>query len=426
MSEFKINKIDNVVDPQQVNGSTPVEQAPQEKEVFSPQKKEETDKFSVSKNKANPVVEEAVKPTAAAKLDELDAEKDKAEQKTADKKEALRKEIDDLIQNDKTISNEIKNEYAELAEQQRVENQEYAEKKQKLEAAKRDIEIAQAEIERRKAERENLKDDARKAEIDGEIESLSADIVADSKTASTLSDELDALKKSMSSTDKKMTKLYKKLEKTNAETARKIRDKEQELKKADSDLDSELDEISKRKDAAEKEYLSELLQAGIDKANYENIAGGYKSGGPVSANAAGALARATGEIGVRERTGHNDGAEINKYRNGVANGAAWCASFVSWCYKGNDVFGYSPSVTGIMQAAQKKGLYAAKGSYAPKAGDVMIQKSNGASHTGIVESVDPDGTIHTIEGNASNSVRRVTYRPGSKGYNQISGWVKMS
>lgn len=31
-----------------------------------------------------------------------------------------------------------------------------------------------------------------------------------------------------------------------------------------------------------------------------------------------------------------------------------------------------------------------------------------------------DGTIHTIEGNASNSVRRVTYKPGSKGYNKIS------
>ena len=55
----------------------------------------------------------------------------------------------------------------------------------------------------------------------------------------------------------------------------------------------------------------------------------------------------------------------------------------------------------------------------------MIQK-NGASHTGIVESVDSDGTIHTIEGNASNQVKRCTYKPGSRGYNTISGYVKMS
>ena len=78
-----------------------------------------------------------------------------------------------------------------------------------------------------------------------------------------------------------------------------------------------------------------------------------------------------------------------------------------------------------MVSAQKQGLYAKKGTYTPKAGDVMIQK-NGISHTGIVESVDPDGTIHTIEGNASNQVKRCTYRPGSRGYNHISGWVKMS
>ena len=76
-------------------------------------------------------------------------------------------------------------------------------------------------------------------------------------------------------------------------------------------------------------------------------------------------------------------------------------------------------------SAQRQGLYSEVGTYTPKPGDVMIQK-NGCSHTGIVESVDPDGTIHTIEGNYSNAVKRVTYRPGSEGYNKISGFVRMS
>ena len=79
-----------------------------------------------------------------------------------------------------------------------------------------------------------------------------------------------------------------------------------------------------------------------------------------------------------------------------------------------------------MKSAQNQGLYSKKGTYIPKPGDVMIQKENGASHTGIVEKVDSDGTVHTIEGNASNMVRRVTYRPGSVGYNKISGFVRMS
>ena len=55
----------------------------------------------------------------------------------------------------------------------------------------------------------------------------------------------------------------------------------------------------------------------------------------------------------------------------------------------------------------------------------MIQKENGASHTGIVTKVDPDGTIHTIEGNTSNMVAERTYKPGSSGYNKISGFVLM-
>ena len=33
-------------------------------------------------------------------------------------------------------------------------------------------------------------------------------------------------------------------------------------------------------------------------------------------------------------------------------------------------------------------------------------------HIGVVESVDPDGTIHTIEGNSSDQVSERTYAPG--------------
>ena len=48
----------------------------------------------------------------------------------------------------------------------------------------------------------------------------------------------------------------------------------------------------------------------------------------------------------------------------------------------------------------------------PQAGDIVIYK-NGTSHTGIVEAVDEDGKIHTIEGNTS----------GGNGYDRNGGMV---
>ena len=46
----------------------------------------------------------------------------------------------------------------------------------------------------------------------------------------------------------------------------------------------------------------------------------------------------------------------------------------------------------------------------------------GREHIGIVESVDPDGSIHTIEGNSSNAVSRRTYGPDGGG---ATGYVRL-
>src|SRR5690606_38642142 len=41
------------------------------------------------------------------------------------------------------------------------------------------------------------------------------------------------------------------------------------------------------------------------------------------------------EIGVREETDNNDGERIGEYLNytGLTAGYAWCAAYVSWCFK---------------------------------------------------------------------------------------------
>ena len=61
----------------------------------------------------------------------------------------------------------------------------------------------------------------------------------------------------------------------------------------------------------------------------------------------------------------------------------------------------------------------------PVPGDIMIQKSNEASHTGIVIAVDGN-TIYTIEGNSGDAVRLREYEIGGSGYEKISGWIRMN
>lgn len=118
-----------------------------------------------------------------------------------------------------------------------------------------------------------------------------------------------------------------------------------------------------------------------------------------------------------------------KFTNG--DKIAWCAAFVTYVVKetlGSDTpsgFG-SNAVSDLRDWGKANGRYISRSQWSQvKPGDIMIQKENGASHTGIVTKVDPDGTIHTIEGNTSNMVAERTYKPGSSGYNKISGFVLM-
>lgn len=137
---------------------------------------------------------------------------------------------------------------------------------------------------------------------------------------------------------------------------------------------------------------------------------------------------------------------VNSDREGnriFSNGRsqAWCADFVTYCVKkvfGNKLpadFG-SSAVSGIKSWGEKHGCYlkapyengkAAMANFLKtkvKPGDIMIEKRNGKSHTGIVTYVDPNGKyFKTVEGNASNSVKERTYNADSK---TLSGFVSLS
>lgn len=103
----------------------------------------------------------------------------------------------------------------------------------------------------------------------------------------------------------------------------------------------------------------------------------------------------------------------------------WCACFVSWCA---DQCGYIDSGIIPKHAAcqdganwfRSHGQWQSNG-YIPSAGDIIYFDWNGDGHTehvGIVERVE-NGTVYTVEGNASNTCAQRHYPIGSS---QIYGY----
>src|SRR5438128_1289499 len=125
------------------------------------------------------------------------------------------------------------------------------------------------------------------------------------------------------------------------------------------------------------------------------------------------VALAQAEVGQAEQPpGSNDSPRIAQYRSATAGSAVgpWCAYFVSWAAQqagaplGEQGQGFG-SVSAVMDWGQRTGRALPAGS-TPQAGDLIVW---GGQHIGMVESVDADGSIHTIEGNSSDQVSRRTY-----------------
>ncbi len=150
---------------------------------------------------------------------------------------------------------------------------------------------------------------------------------------------------------------------------------------------------------------------------------------PAQTGGAAIVAAAASQVGVTEQPpGSNDSAEIAAYRGAVSGAGIgpWCAQFVSWAAKqagepvGEQGQGFQ-SVSALYDWAQRTGRAVAAGpGVVPAAGDLIVW---GSEHIGIVDSVDADGSIHTIEGNSGNAVTRHAY--GSDG-NGATGFVRLS
>lgn len=142
-------------------------------------------------------------------------------------------------------------------------------------------------------------------------------------------------------------------------------------------------------------------------------AGDYSA--PSQGEAAAVLTDAEREVGQSETT-TNDGPAIARYRTAVSGsqpGDAWCAEFVSYvAAEAGEPLGYNGqgfrSVSDLTSWAAESGkLLPASATPAP--GDLILF---GSAHVGVVEKVNADGSIDTVEGNYGNQVAHVHRHPG--------------
>jgi hypothetical protein len=146
---------------------------------------------------------------------------------------------------------------------------------------------------------------------------------------------------------------------------------------------------------------------------------------PASGGGAGVLAAVQREVGVAEQPpGSNDSPRIAQYRQATAGSGVgpWCAYFTSWAAReagmplGESGQGFG-SVDALYAWAQRAGRAVANGpGVVPRPGDLIVWDE----HVGVVESVLPDGSVQTIEGNSSDAVTRRTHAAGS-----ALGYVRM-
>jgi len=125
------------------------------------------------------------------------------------------------------------------------------------------------------------------------------------------------------------------------------------------------------------------------------------------------------EVGVAEQPpGSNDSPRIAQYRQATAGSGVgpWCAYFTSWAAReagvplGDNGQGFG-LVDDVYAWAQRTGKAIPNGEgVTPQPGDLIVWDE----HIGVVETVGPDGTINTIEGNSSDQVARRSYAPGAR------------
>jgi hypothetical protein len=141
---------------------------------------------------------------------------------------------------------------------------------------------------------------------------------------------------------------------------------------------------------------------------------GYKVTG-TGTGARRAVSEAARRVGVSESGGNNRGARIDTWQKKFGMlGQPWCGIFVGLSLEKAGVKGLNSGVASVSQIetdarAGTNGFARWLPASQARAGDALVTARG--QHVGLVERVDRDGTIHTIEGNTgTGAVMRRTHK----------------
>jgi hypothetical protein len=121
---------------------------------------------------------------------------------------------------------------------------------------------------------------------------------------------------------------------------------------------------------------------------------------------------AESQVGVREKTGKNDGKEVEKYLHttGLGKGYAWCAAFLTWCHNEvnipNPKSAYSPDwfrSNVVYERMQLKDM-----GFISKPGQVFglyFESKRRIAHVGMITG-ETKFSYNTIEGNTNDGGSR--------------------
>ena len=142
------------------------------------------------------------------------------------------------------------------------------------------------------------------------------------------------------------------------------------------------------------------------------------------------------QVGIRERTGSNDGKEVESYLKsvGLSKGNPWCAAFLHWTFeqsgiKGTPRSGYSPSWFPTSKTIFQRGKI---DKLVPGPADVFgiwFESKKRIAHVGFIDQWDDGAYCMTVEGNTNG----VGSREGDGVYRKrrlksqiykVSRWVK--
>lgn len=136
------------------------------------------------------------------------------------------------------------------------------------------------------------------------------------------------------------------------------------------------------------------------------------------------------QLGVREATGQNDGLEVEMYlaSTNLGAGYAWCAAFVNWVYKQNDVARPDKGAWSPAWFPNKRLIDTGK--HTPQRADLFALYYTNLKRIGHVGFIHEWGTsyVTTVEGNTNNAGSRegdgvYKKRRLTRQIHRVSDWI---